>query len=189
MEFLLQLDCDLFYLINVGLDSSILDLILIPFRNKDTWIPLYLFFIGYIFINRKLHHPICVLFLILTVAFADQFSSNILKKAVERPRPCHVASQLENNLIKVRCGKGYSWPSSHACNHFALAIFLVLLFGSSPLLIKFLLILWASMISFAQIYVGVHYPIDVLSGAIFGIIIGFLMFGLYRLFINHIITK
>lgn len=189
MEFLLQLDSDLFYLINKGLDSALLDLILIPFRNKYTWIPLYLFFIGYILFKRKSIHPISIVFLVLTVTIADQLSSSVLKKMMERPRPCHVEAQLKDNLTKVRCGKGYSWPSSHATNHFAIAIFLVLLFGATAWYIKFLLILWASMISFAQVYVGVHFPIDVISGALIGTLLGITMFTLYRFFINQVITK
>ena len=82
--------------------------------------------------------------------------------------------------LKVKCGGGYSYTSSHATNHFALAFFLIYTLGVQFRWIKWVLIFWASSIAYGQVYVGVHYPFDVISGATIGGIIGILVATWYR---------
>ena len=114
--------------------------------------------------------------LALTAGIADFTSSTIIKKSVERPRPCHTFSNPAEINLRVHCGGGYSFPSSHATNHFAIAFFLILLFKNIwKRSLKFTFFIWAFSISFAQIYVGVHYPIDILAGSILGTFIGSFM--------------
>ncbi|MBK8556199.1 MAG: phosphatase PAP2 family protein [Lewinellaceae bacterium] len=81
-------------------------------------------------------------------------------------------------IRRVSCGGGYSFTSSHAANHFAVAVFLAAVFGGLSRWLRPGLLLWAAVISFAQVYVGVHYPGDVLAGALLGAIIGW---GIYRI--------
>ena len=115
-------------------------------------------------------------------AISDTLSSQIIKKNVQRIRPCN--DPLISNMVelKVKCGGGYSYTSSHATNHFALAFFLIYTLGVQFRWIKWVLIFWASSIAYGQVYVGVHYPFDVISGAIIGGIIGILVATWYRSF-------
>ena len=83
--------------------------------------------------------------------------------------------------LRVHCGGGYSFTSSHATNHFALATFLVIILGPFFKWIRIPIFLWAASIAFGQVYVGVHYPLDVLAGSIVGILLGILMTKFYQM--------
>ena len=87
---------------------------------------------------------------------------------MKRLRPCN--DTAINSIVKTRisCGTGYSMPSSHAANHFAISVYLILIFYKRWKYIIPLTLLWAASIGFAQIYVGVHYPLDILAGAVLG---------------------
>jgi undecaprenyl-diphosphatase len=74
--------------------------------------------------------------------------------------------------LLVECGSGYSFPSSHATNHFGMSLFLYFSFGKFYKWIKPTVILWAALVAYAQVYVGVHYPLDVVFGALLGFLIG-----------------
>lgn len=175
IDILVAIDHFLFNLINSSCANSFFDVLMPLLRNKFFWAPLYgfiAFFIIYNFTGKSFK---IILFAIVTIVLSDQLSSTIIKPLVKRLRPCQEA-QLNNNMPNMRqlvgCGSGYSFPSSHAANHFAFAIFFAILFRNKWLLFGGLL--WAAIISFAQIYVGVHYPLDILGGAVLGILIGLL---------------
>jgi undecaprenyl-diphosphatase len=175
LEQLIQFDQNLFFTINHGLSNSFFDWLMPALRNRFFWTPLYLFIIIFFIRNYGKQGWILILFLILTFGFTDFFSSSILKPSVQRLRPCNdpeIKSDVKN---LIDCGSGYSFPSSHASNHFGLAVFLIVMFFSKWKLILPIGLLWAASISFAQVYVGVHYPVDILAGAILGGIIGFIM--------------
>ena len=179
---LIEWDQAIFEWINVGLSSSFLDHLLVPIRNKYVWIPLYIFIISFAVFNQKVKGYYFVLFLIFTVGLSDFVSNRLIKKTVQRPRPCHVLSAPDIDL-KIRCGSGYSFTSNHATNHFALAVFLFLALAKTPVKKqRFLLLIWAGMIAIAQVYVGVHYPIDILCGAILGSILAIVTYAMYRRF-------
>ncbi len=95
---------------------------------------------------------------------------------MQRLRPCKVLEPSKDMHLLVPCGNGFSFPSSHATNHFAIATFLLLILGKIFRWIKIPLILWAGSISFAQVYVGVHYPLDVATGALLGVLVGWGIF-------------
>ena len=111
----------------------------------------------------------------LSAGFADFTSASIVKPMVKRLRPCNdpVVSKTDD-LRLTACGTGYSFPSTHATDHFAMAFFLIILFGKRWRWIWLWALLWAALITFAQVYVGVHYPIDVFCGALYGILVGWL---------------
>ena len=115
---------------------------------------------------------IIVLFTFANFGISDAISSHLIKKNVNRVRPCNDLVFKENVNIRVRCGSGMSFTSSHATNHFAMAFFWIALFRRKWKHTLWLCITWASLISISQIYVGVHYPADVLCGALLGILIG-----------------
>jgi undecaprenyl-diphosphatase len=175
LEQLIQFDQNLFFTINHGLSNSFFDWLMPALRNRFFWTPLYLFIIIFSIRNYGKQGWIMILFLGLTFGCTDFISSSLIKPTVQRLRPCNdpeIKSDVKN---LVDCGSGYSFPSSHASNHFGLAVFLIVLFFSKWKLILPMGLLWAASISFAQVYVGVHYPIDILAGAMLGGMIGFIM--------------
>jgi membrane-associated phospholipid phosphatase len=182
MSNLLQFDQCLFHLINSVWTTDWLDVLVPIWRSKYFWLPLYIFLISFLLINFGKKGGLLLLFAIGTIAVSDTLSSQIIKKNVQRVRPCN--DPLISDLVdlKVKCGGGYSYTSSHATNHFALAFFLIFTLGIRFRWIKWVLIFWAASISYGQVYVGVHYPLDVISGGILGIVVGMLMATLYSSF-------
>ncbi len=183
MESLLQFDEQLFQLINGKWHHWFFDAVLPFWRNKLLWAPLYVFLISFIFINFK-NARYLFLTLALTITVADTVSSKIIKKTVERPRPCnHQAPDFDVKLL-VNCSPGYSFTSSHATNHFALSTFLVLTLGRLFGGISIPLMLWATSIAYAQVYVGAHFPLDVIAGTLLGLFIGWLGAKVFRTYWN-----
>lgn len=176
METLLSIDDSLYVFINSQLSNGFLDLILVPLRHKLFWIPLYLLLITYVCVNYKKQAGVVFIGILLTILLSDTLSSKLIKKNVKRIRPCHV-EQLDP-IKRVPCSNGYSFTSSHATNHFAIGTFFFLLLSFTGY--KWLFIFWAGIISFAQVYVGVHYPFDVAFGSLLGILIGHFSFWLYN---------
>lgn len=145
-------------------------------RDKYTWIPLYALLVFLIIRKHKIKAVYVLGFALLSLVFADQLSAHVIKPLVQRIRPCNDASLLQyvhNELVD--CGSGFSFVSSHATNHFALAIYFIMVFAkpSNKFYVVLGFVLWAGLISFAQVYVGVHYPFDVLGGALLGMLIGY----------------
>jgi undecaprenyl-diphosphatase len=118
--------------------------------------------------------------LLFTVAIGDLFSSRVIKPLVARIRPCNDLSLADELIHRVPCGSGYSFPSAHATNHFAIALFLIFVFYDKWKPILPIALIWAFIISFSQIYVGVHYPIDTMAGAILGSSIGIATSFIYK---------
>lgn len=165
-------DRSLFEFIHVSLANDVFDSVLPLFRIPQFWVPLYLFFLVFMWQKKKVIGLWWFLFFLLSFTLADYSSASIIKPWVHRLRPCndpdlaHIIRQI------VLCGTGYSFPSSHACNHFAMATFVWVSIGHINKYIFFLIYSWAILICFTQIYVGVHYPLDILAGAIWGFILG-----------------
>lgn len=184
---ILSIDRYLFSLINHTELHPILDNIMVGIRNPIFWAPLYLFAVAFLWMNFGKKGLIYVGFLLIVFGFGDLISSRIIKPSVERLRPCrHEAVWV---IERVRCGVAYSFPSSHATNHFALATFVIMTLGLQWKKIKFPLWLWALAISLAQIYVGVHFPLDILGGAILGTLIGGGIAMFYRSKIDGIFSE
>lgn len=175
MDKLLSYDQSLFKVINHGWSNSFFDWLMPWLRNSNMWYPLYLLLLLLVTINFKKTGWWWVLFAAGTVILTDFVSSAIVKPNIFRLRPCHepdFASWI-NVLVGYR-PQSSSFTSSHAANHFGMAMFLY-----STLKTRFkkwpvLFFLWAFSISFAQVYVGVHYPIDIICGGLIGILIGYL---------------
>lgn len=179
-ETLLQLDRHLFHFINHDLGNAFFDSIMPHIRNPYTWIPLYLCIIGFCCYTYKKTGVIIIILLALSAGFADFTSASIIKPLVKRVRPCNDPIVSKTDIMRVDCGPAYSFPSTHATDHFAMAVFLILVFYKKWPGILPWTILWASLISFAQVYVGVHYPIDVIGGAIYGALVGSLFFVIFK---------
>lgn len=175
LEHIIQFDQYLFFAINHGLSNPVFDWLMPILRNRFTWTPLYLFIVIFLVRNYGKKGWLILIFLGLTFGFTDYFTSSIIKPSVERLRPCNDPAIKNEVRNIVACGTGFSFPSAHASNHFALAVFLILMFYHKWKWILPIGLFWAASISFAQVYVGVHYPIDVLSGALLGSIIAYVM--------------
>lgn len=175
MTTLLQWDEYLFQVINGSWHNDVLDYVMPWWRDKKFWIPAYLLGLVYLIWKYKYKSMLFVLSIALTITVSDTLSSKVIKKSVKRPRPCRNEALAQDLQLLVHCGGGYSFTSSHATNHFALAVFLMTLFGGMRKRWKWLLLFWAGSIAFGQVYVGVHYPIDILAGAFLGSIIGWLI--------------
>lgn len=167
-----QWDTQLFFKINGAWHNTFLNSVFPWYRDAMTWTPLYLFLIFFVVINFGWKSLPWIVTLVLTVVITDQ-GSNIIKDLVGRPRPCHddVIGPYVNLLLN-RCPDSKSFTSNHASNHFGAAC--LLYFTLKPYLKNwaYLFFVWAATICYAQVYVGVHYPLDVISGAIFGSLIG-----------------
>jgi undecaprenyl-diphosphatase len=175
-----QADDNLLFLINKKLAFHQLDNLMLIIREAYTWIPLYFFFLLFFYSNcRKYLLPIVVLS-VLTFAITDFTSASILKPFFERLRPCRDPS-LQFTLNNIAgCGGIYGMPSSHASNHFGLATFWFLVIKNTLERKWYWLWIWAFVICYAQVYVGVHFPGDVVTGGVVGILTGLFTFYVFR---------
>lgn len=172
LEQIIQFDQELFLLINRGLGNTVFDWLLPILRNPFTWSPLYLFLIIFFIKHYGKTGILIVACTLITFGISDATSSHLIKKSVKRVRPCNDVVFKSEVTLRARCGSGFSFTSSHATNHFAMAMFWIVLFRRKWRHALWLCLIWAISISFSQIYVGVHYPLDILSGAILGTLIG-----------------
>lgn len=180
LDWLLRLDLRLFFRINNQWQNAWFDAILPWVREPYLWAPLYLFLALFVTINYKWKGFFWIVFFIVSFGIADQTSS-FLKDAVGRLRPCRdpLLNQFVRVLVSYCPGSG-SFTSNHAANHFALGTFCFITL--KPVFQRFvwLFIAWAVVIGYAQVYVGVHYPLDILGGALLGIMIGLLSGGFFQ---------
>ena len=151
--------------------------------GKLTWMPLYLLLIYFLYQRFKLACWKPVLYLLASVAVADQFSSSLLKPLFKRLRPCHVDEFQSWIHLPAGCGGQFGFCSSHAANSFAIAVGFYLLTKNKSA--GFALVLWASIISYSRIYLGAHYPLDVIVGALVG---GIGTWGLFKAY-DRLIKK
>jgi undecaprenyl-diphosphatase len=182
IEHLIQLDRHLFYFINHDLSNPFFDWLLPFLRNPRFWIPLYVFIIAFCLWRYKKQGAILIILLALSAGVADFTTGEIVKFQVKRLRPCRDPIVSQTDIARVPCGTGYSFPSTHASDHFAMAAFMGFVFFRRWRWIWFWAILWAGSICFAQIYVGVHFPIDVTVGALYGFLVGWLLSRLFKKF-------
>ncbi len=170
LEFLNTIDTKLFLFLN-GLNTSFLDPIMWFITKKESWYPMYLIIIGFIIYRYKKRSLIIIPAIIILIALADQISVKLFKEVFERLRPSRV-EELKDviHLLHGKRGGKYGFVSSHAANSFAAATFLALLFKRKIFTCS--IIAWATIVSYSRIYAGVHYPGDVICGALLGIVIG-----------------
>jgi len=161
LEYLAELDKILFLVINVYLANPVTDLIMPVITSDNVLRVIYvLILIGMAwFGDRRVRW--LILFSVIAMAASDQLSSNFLKHLIERDRPCHVFTNI--NLL-VACGGGFSMPSSHAANVFAQAVLL----SRHVKLLAWPMYILAIAVSLSRVFVGVHYPADIVVGALVG---------------------
>jgi len=168
---IIDLDQSLFWLINHKFSNPVFDDLFPLFRNKFFWLPLYFFILSFVLINLKSKALLLILALVACVGLTDFISSEIIKKTVKRERPCQMETFKDQINLLAKCGSGYSFTSSHAANHFGLGIMLCYILWNKRKKLAILFILWASLISISQVYVGVHFPLDIIAGALLGLVV------------------
>lgn len=185
IDALLRLDRELFLLLN-GWHHPILDPVMVFFSGRFTWIPLYLLLLGLIVYRFKWESIRIMLMIAVLISLSDQISVHWFKFPFERLRPCHEPDlQGLIHLVTGNCGGRFGFVSSHAANSFALASFVSLLLSSYYRRIDVIMFGWAFFVSYSRIYLGVHYPGDIIGGALLGWLIGYLVWKIYRLWVGY----
>lgn len=161
------------------LRSELADFLLPILRDKYTWFPLYAVLIGWMVYRYKRMAFLLIPFAFAAVGVSDFLSSGVLKELIGRPRPCQTPELAESLRVLVRCSPHFGMPSSHAANHFTLSSFLIFAGVVQRPVFKSIWWLWAAVIALSQVYVGVHFPADVLAGALLGVFLGRIFAHLY----------
>lgn len=181
IEWLNQLDTALFLFLN-SLNHPWLDPVMVFITGKFSWIPLYALLLVVLIMKYRWQTVLLLLLIAILIALSDQLSVKAFKFVFERPRPCHEPElQPMIHLAANRCGGAFGFVSSHAANSFALAGFVYLLLRSWFRPIGYIAFGWAGLVSYSRIYVGVHYPGDVVVGALLGLAVAWVVFLIFRL--------
>ncbi|KPL01335.1 MAG: hypothetical protein AMJ91_00210 [candidate division Zixibacteria bacterium SM23_73_3] len=174
VEKAVQIDTNLFFLLNYKAQNCVLDFLMPTLTNLDYWrIPLILLAIFLLVFGEK-RGRIAVLLLVLGITLSDQVCNTILKPLVGRVRPCNV---LENVHLLVNCTRAFSFPSSHATNIFTGMI----LFSFVYRKLRIALLTIAVLVAYSRVYVGAHYPFDVVAGTALGILCALIIIVLFKL--------
>lgn len=182
-----QIDRQLFLFIN-SLHSPLWDNIMYALSGKLIWAPLYLAILIYLGFRYRRKFLIILLIIIIAVTMTDQFSVHLFKNVFHRLRPCHEPS-LEGLVYVVRgeCGGLYGFVSSHAANSFNVAFLSLMFIQKRWYTIS--IITWALLIGYSRIYLGVHYPGDVIGGSLLGALVGYGCFRMYEVLDKKILNK
>jgi undecaprenyl-diphosphatase len=182
MDILLNLDTQLFYFLNSALANPVFDTIMPFITEVQPWILIYLFGFWFLFFKSGKKGKITAITLIITIIATDQINSSLIKEYVGRMRPCHV---LDHVRLLVDCGGGKSFPSSHAANNFAAAYVVTYFFKKN----QWFFYTIAGLMAFSRVYIGVHYPLDIIGGALVGLIVAYLITFFVTKTDNYLSTK
>ncbi len=187
LDTLIDLDTQLFLVLN-NLGQPQWDSFWRAISGVQIWFPFYallLFILGRYFQWKGFF--LLVLFIVLNVVATDQGSVQLFKEQFMRLRPCHVEQlQDQMRLVKKGCGGKYGFISSHASNTFGLALFFGLTMRHKFKWVIYIMVAWASLVSYSRIYLGVHYPADILAGALYGAFCGTFF---YRILFSYFTPK
>lgn len=177
---LINIDVDLFLFLN-GIHSPFFDVVFYWVTSKIFWLPLYVFLLYLVAKNYGWKTLIIGFFIGLVFTIGDRTSVMAFKDVFERLRPCH-NPELTGlvHILNGKCGGQFGFVSSHATNSFALALFSGLLLRKHYKYIMPFMLFWAALVSYSRVYVGVHYPADILGGAILGSVVGIFVFWLLK---------
>lgn len=176
---LIEWDTDLLLFLN-QFHTPWLDPVAFWITKTEFWMPLYILLVYLVFRNYKKEGWLILAGVILSIILSDQITSSLMKPFFHRLRPSQQPSlQGILHLVNDYHGGLYGFASSHAANTMGVALFVFLLFKKTYRWI-WLMFIWAFIIAYTRIYMGVHYPGDILAGALVGVLSGFAGFGFYR---------
>ena len=178
IERLIAWDQSLFLLLN-NAHNGFLDFLMPWISNKFVWVPLYLWLLYLLFKHNRQKWLLIALSIGLLILISDQVASGFLKPTVARLRPCYDPDISPQTLLIGGCGGKYGFASSHASNSFAVAMFCWLCLRRHFRHSRFLFV-WAAIVAYSRIYLGVHYPGDVITGALIGIVAGLIVYTLHQ---------
>ncbi|MAU35963.1 MAG: hypothetical protein CMD14_01150 [Flavobacteriales bacterium] len=175
MEYLQKIDEYLFRLIN-STGWKQMDEVMILISSKWLWIPLYIFILYTLYKNFQKDFIKILFSIAILIFFADFGSVKLFKEFFERARPCHL---LDGIRVVDGCGGPFGFISSHAANSFSIAFFVSLLLTRYWWFVN--LFSWAVLIGFSRIYLGVHYPFDIVGGMFWGLFVSLLVYKIYEM--------
>lgn len=180
LEFLLALDRHLLLVVNRA-HAPALDAVMTFASNRWVWFPAYAVLIGWLLAHYRTRAALLLPLVVGAVALADSVTSRLFKPYFARPRPCHDAVVAPLLRLPDGCGGQFGFLSSHASNSMALAVFLLLVLPTGRFRgLKAGVFGWVGLLSYSRVYLGAHYPADVLGGATVGALLGWGAAAAYR---------
>lgn len=172
-DFLYSIDLSVFYFFNHTLSTGFLDKFFSIITSVNNWYIAYVILLGISFFKGGKKGKLAVIGIIILIIVSDQLGYRVLKEYFQRVRPCDALSDV---LTPLGCSGTYSFPSNHALNNFAAAFFFYKLYPK----LKWILFTTALVVSLSRIYLGLHYPSDLIGGAVIGSALGY-FFGMILL--------
>lgn len=167
IDFFYSVDLVIFNFLNHSLSAGFLDKFFSILTNVNNWYIAYIILLGITFTKGGTRGKIAVVFVILLIVVTDQLGHKVIKEIFQRTRPCNTLADV---LTPLGCSGTYSFPSNHALNNFAAATFFSRLFPK----FNWILFITAFLVSLSRVYLGLHYPSDIIGGAIIGSAFGYL---------------
>lgn len=166
-DFLYSIDLSILYFFNHTLSTGFLDKFFSIITNVNNWYIAYIILLGISWTKGGRTGKIAVIGILLLIIVGDQLGHRVIKEIFQRERPCNVLTDI---LTPLGCTGSYSFPSNHALNNFAAAMFFCRLFPN----LKWILFITAFLVALSRLYLGLHYPSDMIGGAVIGMFLGYI---------------